>query len=438
MAAYKGKRRGSYSKSASSKPSKTDLAMKDMENEILELWKIMAQSEEQKWEYPWLMSALLAEDIGKFLNRDKQYTYTGGINQFLIGFYTKDKHSELGPLIANRTEIAKMFDVEKFEDTPVVTKFNEEGEKVDGTGAKSAGSIFMPFASKYWADENGKPWHAPDGKKRSPTQEEISRQSLQQKAGKKRFTTFPVWSMADIYHMLNKEQMVKVDKRVEERRGIGHEFNMDDDFDKFIVDFVDDMIERQGVEVRKGGNRACFYPLEDKIDVPNPGQFKNPLFYLATVAHELGHGTKHLAGRRPLSKTKTQYAIEEVVAETTAAMIVKKVENFLKPMLDQRPDIQVMFDDYYRNTHVYTRDYGDSAKLMDMVRELEAVHEQEVEDKKPALLKTVMTNVAKSVDSLLNQEYTPEERKAALKKNLEDPQWDLLKKAGREASPSIG
>lgn len=438
MAGYKGKRRGSYRKGASNKPSKTDLATQEMEKEILEFWKTLAKSEEQSWEYPWLMQALKAEDAGKFLNRDKRYTYRGGINQWLIGFYTKDKSAELGPLILNRTEITKIFGKEKFEETPVVTKYDEEGNKVEGTGAKSVGSIFMPFSSKYWADAQGKPWRAPDGEKRKPTQQEIAQQNLQQKTGQKRFTTFPVWSMADIHPMLNDEQKAKVDELVEKRKAIGHEFNIEDDFDKFIYDFVEDMVQRQGVDTQYGFNHAGYAPLQDYIQLPKPSQFKNPLFYLSTVAHELGHSTKHVNGRRPKSENKTHYAIEEVVAETTAAMVVKQVEEFLRPMLEERPDIQVMFDDYYRNTHVYTRDYGDASKLMDMVRELEAVHEQEVEDKKPTLLKTVMTNVAKSVDSLMNQEYSPEERRVALDKNLNDPQWNLLKKTAQENAPSMG
>lgn len=437
MTSYKGKKRGNYRKSASKKPNKTELATQEMQKEILEFWKTLAKSEDQSWEYPWLMQSLLAEDVGKYLNRDKRYTYRGGINQLLIGFYAKDLHPELGSLILNRTEIIKLFGVEKFEDTPVVTKYDENKQKIPNTGAKSIGSIFMPFASKYWADENGKPWRAPDGSKRKPSQEEIARQNLQQKSGKKRFTTFPIWSMHDIYPMLEKKQMEKVDKLVEERRGVGHEFNLEDDFDKFILEFTEEMIDRQGVKVNHGGNRACFYPLEDKIDVPNINQFKNPLFYLSTLAHELGHSNKHLNGRRPRSANKTQYAIEEVVAETTAAMVVKKVENFLKPMLDQRPDIQIMFDDYYRNTHTYTRDYGNASNLMNMVRDIESAHEKELEEQNPTLLKTVMTNVAKSVDSLLNQSYTPEERKIALEKNLQDPQWDILKKYEQENTSSM-
>lgn len=438
MAGYKGKRRGSYKKSASNKPNKTELATREMEKEILEFWKTLAKSEDQNWDKPWIMNALLAEDAGKFLNRDKRFTYTGGINQYLIAYYTRGKDPELGPLILNRTEMKTLFGVEKFEDSPVVTKYNEDGSKVENTGAFSVGAIFKPTTTKYWAYENGSPWNAPNGERRKPTQEEIQQQNLRERRGRTIFSTFPVWSMADIYPMLNEEQREKVDKLVEERRNIGCEFNMEDDFDKFIVDFTNDMLKRQGVQASFGSNRACYYPLLDKIEVPRPDQFKNPLFYLATVAHELAHSTKHLNGRRPVSKNKTHYAIEEVVAESTAAMTVKKVEEFLKPMLDQRPDVQVMFDDYYKNSHIYTRDYGNTAKLMDMVKELESVHEQELEDKKPMLLKTVMTNVAKAVESLLNQSYSPEERKIAMDKNVADPQWDLLKKAQQENTPSMG
>lgn len=438
MAGYKKKGKSTYRKGASNKPNKADEVSRAMESEILEFWKTLAQSTDQKWDKPWVMNALLAEDGGKYLNRGERFTYQGGINQWLIAFGTRKKDPSLGPLILNRSEMTKLFGVEKFEETPVVAQKDADGNYIKGSGTKSIGSIYKPNTFKYWAYESGKPWNAPDGERRRPTAEEIAQNNLRQKTGGKSFTLFPVWSMADIYPMLNEDQKKKVDELVEVRRGIGHEFNLEDDFDKFITEYVDEMLERQGVPVTTGSNRACYYPMLDKIDIPSPEQFKNPLFYLSTVAHELAHSTKHMNGRRPVSKDKIQYAMEEVVAESTAAMVVKKVEEFLKPMLDERPDVQIMFDDYYRNSHIYTRDYGDAAKLMDMVRQIEATHDQEVEDKKPALVKTMMTHVAKAVDSLVNQSYEPEARKAAMKKNLEDPQWELIKKVQQENTPGLG
>lgn len=73
-----------------------------------------------------------------------------------------------------------------------------------------------------------------------------------------------------------------------------------------------------------GGNKACFIPSADQINMPHKKQFKSEDHFEATLAHELTHWTgakKRLA--RDLSGRfgDESYAAEELVAEIGAAFL---------------------------------------------------------------------------------------------------------------------
>lgn len=76
--------------------------------------------------------------------------------------------------------------------------------------------------------------------------------------------------------------------------------------------------------IRHGGDEAYYRPIPDDIVMPEPGAFTDPDHYRATLAHELAHWTGHgsrlardLSGRFG----SDSYAMEELVAEMTAAMV---------------------------------------------------------------------------------------------------------------------
>jgi len=75
--------------------------------------------------------------------------------------------------------------------------------------------------------------------------------------------------------------------------------------------------------VRLGGDRACYRPASDTIELPDPARFDQPEHFWATAAHEHIHWTGHpsrldrdLTGRFG----SDAYAAEELVAELGAAM----------------------------------------------------------------------------------------------------------------------
>ena len=79
-----------------------------------------------------------------------------------------------------------------------------------------------------------------------------------------------------------------------------------------------------GVDVRHGGNRACYVPSLDQVRMPPFEAFRDPVAYYATLAHEATHWTGHasrcardLRGRFG----EEAYAAEEMIAELGAAFV---------------------------------------------------------------------------------------------------------------------
>ena len=73
-----------------------------------------------------------------------------------------------------------------------------------------------------------------------------------------------------------------------------------------------------------GGDRACYIPMMDTIQMPLPDTFKRQSWYAQTLAHEIVHATGAEKRLNRLEKTgfgTDTYAKEELVAEFGAAML---------------------------------------------------------------------------------------------------------------------
>ena len=91
------------------------------------------------------------------------------------------------------------------------------------------------------------------------------------------------------------------------------------------------LVEAHGANLAHGGDRAYYSPREDRIQLPNPGQFKNVADYWATAMHEHAHWTGHSSRLNRDGITKfagfgsETYAFEELVAEIGAAFVCKHI-----------------------------------------------------------------------------------------------------------------
>ena len=94
-------------------------------------------------------------------------------------------------------------------------------------------------------------------------------------------------------------------------------------FDRF--EQFDNLIEKLGVEVRRGKNKACYSPSNDVINMPFESQFSCHDEWYGTFAHELIHWTEKRIGF-DRSKIEDSYAFGELVAEMGACMLLHELQ----------------------------------------------------------------------------------------------------------------
>ena len=86
---------------------------------------------------------------------------------------------------------------------------------------------------------------------------------------------------------------------------------------------VNQLAESLCIDLRYGGNTACFIPSQDVIKMPSLDAFKDQANHDATLLHEMVHWTGHTSRlkRQILNSFGSEgYAFEELVAELGAAM----------------------------------------------------------------------------------------------------------------------
>jgi antirestriction protein ArdC len=91
-----------------------------------------------------------------------------------------------------------------------------------------------------------------------------------------------------------------------------------------LIPQAEALIVATKADFRIGGDRACYVPMADYIQVPPQSAFFAPINYYCTCFHELGHWTGHAARlARDLSGGfgSESYAREELVAEMASAFV---------------------------------------------------------------------------------------------------------------------
>lgn len=105
--------------------------------------------------------------------------------------------------------------------------------------------------------------------------------------------------------------------------GMLYDFNADQTADEVVNDYT----SREGVTISFiHGNKACYIPAMDTVNMPLPEQFKDSAEYYSTLFHELTHSTGHEKRLNRLSKVaafgEEEYSTEELVAEIGSASIL--------------------------------------------------------------------------------------------------------------------
>ena len=98
------------------------------------------------------------------------------------------------------------------------------------------------------------------------------------------------------------------------------------------------------VDLRHGGNRAYYSPMQDYVQMPEPQQFVSDAHYDATLMHELGHWTGHSSrGLREVPWDwfgTPEYAREELVAELISVYMTCTLGIEMRPREDHAAYLQ--------------------------------------------------------------------------------------------------
>lgn len=103
------------------------------------------------------------------------------------------------------------------------------------------------------------------------------------------------------------------------------------------IQAAEEFFSRTGARITHGGNQAFYSPSEDYVRMPLREQFGKSDGYYSTLGHECGHWTGHASRlSREFGKRfgDNAYAVEELVAELTAAFLMSNLGLSNEP----RPD----------------------------------------------------------------------------------------------------
>lgn len=95
------------------------------------------------------------------------------------------------------------------------------------------------------------------------------------------------------------------------------------------LDFIDNYLEEENIELLHGGNEAAYMPNKDIIIFPDNSRFENEDYYISTLLHEIGHSTGHKTrlNRKLFGDKKTkEYAREELRAEISSSFLAAELD----------------------------------------------------------------------------------------------------------------
>lgn len=100
---------------------------------------------------------------------------------------------------------------------------------------------------------------------------------------------------------------------------VGYAQPNDSEFERNEI--ADRLFNALGIEIRFGGNKACYSPGGDYIQMPHRQQFESAEAYYETLAHECIHWSEKRIGF-DRSKLDNSYALGELVAELGSCFLM--------------------------------------------------------------------------------------------------------------------
>tara|TARA_R100001594_G_C4037431_1_gene262517 strand:- start:959 stop:1831 length:873 start_codon:yes stop_codon:yes gene_type:complete len=145
------------------------------------------------------------------------------------------------------------------------------------------------------------------------------------------------------------------------------------------IDNVQEFIDNCQAVIKFGGDRAFYSPGHDHIQMPNIDRFEDSYGYYATMLHELVHWTmKENRSDRPNSSSHSEYAFEELVAETGSALLCVMLGIESEPRPDHAKYLNSWIKAIKDNPKVIQQAFSKSQKAIDYLYSLQDQEEVKI------------------------------------------------------------
>lgn len=294
--------------------------------DIFELWSALIKQDfdaMNEWNRPWIVDASFAE---KFKG-GKRYIYSGERNQLYaaIGVAKSGVETNFSGVLVTEAKVKKILESAK-------TNLKVED--------------FAPLCHFS-----------------SPTATGVDAPNVDSSSnGQRGFYSFPVWAVETFNEYLSAREVKLLNKMVTRRE---KELRGFEPTSQVLMDCIQNKVSEQRkahkIDCRFDKASAYYSVTQDYIAMPKPTQFNNELEYYSTWVHELAHSTAKFLGRSKKHDKKGEgfvYAFEEVCAETTTFLAIKRLQREVSDMGLMTDEIRVMFEDCFKNNEAYVRNWG--------------------------------------------------------------------------------
>lgn len=374
----------------------SDVGLSSAKTQLLDFWSNCRTKGTKRWDVPWLRRIKPAEKFLPFCEKGERYIFKGYANQSIISI-SMSLQNQSGANPVSDPILVFMGDIKKIVESSIDldpgtkdTADSQISQKVGEImkGVKSLTSVFVLTSNSSYRNSDGTRWKGENGEKK-PAKELIDSGRVE-KIEIKSYTSNPVWCVESILPKLpqsytdkfNELKDLRVIAQDRARISAATEASKDLDLNGIVDVFIDVAISAQKIKASYGGNSAHYAPSIDSIQIPNKDDFVNPVHRFAVVMHELAHSTMHLTDRYTPAKFGTiPYAMEEVVAETVAVLMINDLyeyvfdSEFTKNLpeelaSDRLPVWNEYFSNYYAMSEDYTHSWGEKFDFPEMISSL--------------------------------------------------------------------
>lgn len=403
-----------------------DVGLSKAKRDIVNFWDNLSNLSVQEADLPWMRHLNLGEKFVSFFEKNKRYIFTGFTNQAILGIALDEKQRSFDSIVITKNELEKLlshdFSVNYEIPTPIFTqRQNHISQKLGGE--RSLTSIFVPNKISTWVNKNGDVFDRGNGSTYNPTSLEIKVYDLTEKTRIK-YSSQPVWSASSVSHLLTPNVQSALENLKERRQEDQKVLDLSDV--SKLADAVNMSIRHQiknlSLNVLQRGNKAVYWPLEDKVSIPSEKFFTNPVSRYASWIVSVSSSNRHLLERSPFTNNgEIDQAKEILINESVSLLMVKDLEERLESIYPKefKDNWAKDFEDYYAK-------YEDNFLTRNLLSSKDIVDSVYAVDNPQAVFNELMSNVLNSLQITKNCKLQGEVITANLRHRKKNSNFERL------------